>query len=277
MTKQLAYDAHSGVHAAKETQTDANLGHAMYCKKCKFHSFDHVSTCPKCGADWEETRKALYLNWITASGVNWIASAKTDSQSAATTQPAQTFRSTPAPAAAAPAALDSDPLLDALSDSSSTFRPTLVATPSPAARRDADIDVSLFPELDFSTYQPEAPAKTQTSTPVSATPTVNDDLFLESVPAEEVLELDFSTVAEAPTAPKTPAPAKPKREDLFIPELEEMLAPLTDEPRPTPKKPAFTEEKDILLDFGPRSGSGASRQAGNEMDYLELDEQKKSS
>ncbi len=45
----------------------------MYCKKCKFHSFDHVSKCPKCGADWEESRKALYLNWITASGVNWLS------------------------------------------------------------------------------------------------------------------------------------------------------------------------------------------------------------
>ena len=45
----------------------------MYCKKCKFHSFDHVSACPKCGTDWEESRKALYLNWISATGVNWLA------------------------------------------------------------------------------------------------------------------------------------------------------------------------------------------------------------
>ena len=41
-------------------------------KNVNSHSFDHVSACPKCGADWEESRKALYLNWVSASGVNWL-------------------------------------------------------------------------------------------------------------------------------------------------------------------------------------------------------------
>lgn len=277
MTKLLALDTHSGVHAAKETQTDANLGHTMYCKKCKFHAFDHVSTCPKCGADWEETRKALYLNWITASGVNWIASDKANPQPAATAQPTQVFRSAPAPAATVPETLDSDPLLDALSVSSGAARPTLAAAPSPAARRDTDIDVSHFPELDFSTPQPAAPAKAKTPSPASPASKAHDDLFLDTLPAEEVLELDFSSPSEAPPAQKIPTPAKPKREDLFIPELEEMLAPLTEEPRPAPKKPTFTEEKDILLEFGSPSGSGASGQTGNDMDYLELDDRKKTS
>jgi hypothetical protein len=245
----------------------------MYCKKCKFHAFDHVSTCPKCGADWEETRKALYLNWITASGVNWIAPDKAMSQPASAAQPTQVFRSAPAPAVTVQEAMDSDPLLDALSDSSDASRP-LAAAPSPAARRDTDIDVSHFPELDFSTPQPAAPAKAKTPSSPAPAPKANDDLFLDTLPAEEVLELDFSTVPEPPAAPKAPVPAKPKREDLFIPELEEMLAPLTEEPRPAPKKPAFTEEKDILLDFGPPSGSGPSGQTGNDVDYLELDERK---
>ena len=46
----------------------------MYCKKCKFHASDSLSTCPKCGANWEETRKALFLNWLTGSR-HWEPSA----------------------------------------------------------------------------------------------------------------------------------------------------------------------------------------------------------
>jgi len=26
----------------------------MYCKKCRFHSFDHIAACPKCGAPAEK-------------------------------------------------------------------------------------------------------------------------------------------------------------------------------------------------------------------------------
>lgn len=247
----------------------------MYCKKCKFHAFDHVSTCPKCGADWEESRKALYLNWITASGVNWIAQTASGAQQAPASKPAPASRSATAqrPAAAAmaattaakPATLDSDPLLDTLTEPSGAYTPA-PATPPRSAAREGDIDVSSFPELDFSSGQPAAPKPSQ---PVSKP---SEDLFIEPLPAEDVIELDFSAPTEAPPAPKPAAPAKPKREDLFIPELEEMLAPLTDEPRPTPKKPVFTAEKDILLDFG-STGNGTP---GSDTDYLDLDEPKKS-
>lgn len=44
----------------------------MYCKQCGFHSFDHLSSCPRCGQDWEATRKALGLQWIEEPRESWI-------------------------------------------------------------------------------------------------------------------------------------------------------------------------------------------------------------
>lgn len=229
----------------------------MYCKKCKFHAFDHVSTCPKCGADWEESRKALYLNWITASGVNWVGPAKSTAQQAPAAKPATAQRPAVAVAAAAatPTIPDSDPPLGSLSGSAAVFTPAPDAPTRPAAPV-GDIDVSSFPELDFSSSQPAAPTSSATK--------VSDDLFIEPLPDGNVVELDFS----APTA----APTKPKREDLFFSELEEMLAPLTDEPRPAPKKQHLSEEKEILLDFA----AGKNGKPASDLDYLELDEPKKS-
>jgi len=217
----------------------------MYCKKCKFHSFDHVSACPKCGADWEETRKALYLNWITANGINWVA-----------------------PAPSAPAAAAKPGAQGVADDDISAIMPP---TPEASATQSDDIDAGLFPELDFS--MPEAAAEEQIKAPVpQAAPKPpkkaqsDEELFLDAMPVEDMVELDFSASFDAPAEPPAPPVSKPKREDLFIPELEEMLAPLTDEPRSTPapaKKPAFTEETDILLDFGsaPSNGNGPKSDA----------------
>ena len=49
----------------------------MYCKQCGFHSFDHVTSCPKCGQDWEAARKALGLEWIEERKGSWIEEADT--------------------------------------------------------------------------------------------------------------------------------------------------------------------------------------------------------
>lgn len=239
----------------------------MYCKKCKFHSFDHVSTCPKCGADWEESRKALYLNWITASGVNWLSPELSAPQAA------------PEPSVATAKTTNADTYLDTLSQSAVDYSATPPAPPAQASNRDADIDVSLFPELDFAMTdsKPETPMPKRSAAP----PKSDDDLFLESLPVDEMVELDFSTSLDAPIESKAQAPSKPKREDLFIPELEEMLAPLTDEPRPSPsqpKKQVFSEDTDILLDFGSDSSGSSSRKAGTSDElYLDLDDPKKSS
>lgn len=225
----------------------------MYCKKCRFHSYDHVGKCPKCGADWEEARKALYLNWITASGFNWLA-------------PATPTAETMSAAGAGVMADDSDALLESLSEASMGQAYAAAPTP-PAGARDTDIDVSIFPDLDF-TVTPSGP-----KTPA---PKQDEEIFLDSLPGENVVELDFNSYDDAPTAPKAQPLSKPKREDLFIPELEEMLAPLTDEPRISPapaKKPSLSDETEIILDFGSDSG----KSSGDDITYLELDDTSKKS
>lgn len=243
----------------------------MYCKKCKFHSFDHVSKCPKCGVDWEESRKALYLNWITASGVNWLSPELSAPQAA------------PEPSVATAKTTNADTYLDTLSQPSTDYSATPPTPSAQASSRDADIDVSLFPELDFAMtdFKPETPAPAPAPKRSAAASKSEDDLFLESLPVDEMVELDFSTSFDAPAESKAQAPSKPKREDLFIPELEEMLAPLTDEPRPSPsqpKKQILSEDTDILLDFGSDSSGSSGRKAGTSDElYLDLDAPKKSS
>ena len=225
----------------------------MYCKKCRFHSFDHVSACPKCGADWEETRKALYLNWITASGVNWVAASKTAQETA--------------PAGAAKAAKPAAEF-------------TEMAVPVPAApAKDNDIDMSLFPELDFSMEDsaPKAPAKPAPA-PKPA-PAKDEEMFLDAMPVDDAVELDFSASFDDAAAPTPPPVSKPKREDLFIPELEEMLAPLTDEPRQNPapaKKQVMSDEAEILLDFGNDSSAKGPSSDADDIPFLSIDEPKKS-
>ena len=236
----------------------------MYCKKCKFHSFDHVSACPKCGTDWEESRKALYLNWISATGVNWLAQE-------AVAQPA-------APSKPGGDAMQPNPSIQ------NDFSDDYLAAPAPpvaASVVTTGIDVSNFPELDFTMAEavPEPPAK-KPAAPVKSEPApkLEEELFLDTIPAEDMIELDFSASFEAPLAPQ--APAKGKREDLFIPELEEMLAPLEEEPRLKPvqtKKPTFTEETEILLDFGTDPAQSSSGKADDELSFLRLEDPKKSS
>lgn len=231
----------------------------MYCKKCRFHSFDHVSACPKCGADWEETRKALYLNWITASGVNWVAAAKAAQETAS----AGAAKAAPA-AAGRPA--------DELPG---------MAMPTPTPAKSEDLDMSLFPELDFSMEDsaPKAPAKPAPA-PKPAAPKQDEELFLDAMPVDDAIELDFSASFDAPAAPTPPPVSKPKREDLFIPELEEMLAPLTEEPRQNPapaKKQVMSDEAEILLDFGNNSAEKGSQSDADDIPFLSIDEPKKSS
>jgi hypothetical protein len=225
----------------------------MYCKKCRFHSFDHIAACPKCGANWDETRKALYLGWITGSGVNWLAPVAAK----AATAPAQ---------AAAPAV----PPVQGASDVGDELSHLIAPPPATPSSRDAEIDVSLFPELDFSA-EPETPKAPATPTAKPAAPKADEDLFLDSMPVEDMPELDFSASFDAPAEPAPPI-SKPKREDLFIPELEEMLAPLTEEPRQNPapaKKAPVSGESEILLDFGSDTVKGAGT---GDIPFLSLDD-----
>ena len=234
----------------------------MYCKKCKFHSFDHVSTCPKCGADWEESRKSLYLNWLSASGVNWL---ERDAQQAATATPAM--------------AMGADKEASLANAHTDYLSAPMAAPAAPTARASVDtgIDVSSFPELDFAMPEAEPAPAVNTPAPARSAPKPEEDLFLETLPANDTVELDFSASFDTP-ADAQPAQAKPKREDLFIPELEEMLAPLEDEPRAktaAPKKSSFSQEQEILLDFGTESSGKKSPDSNDELSFLSLEDPKK--
>lgn len=48
----------------------------MYCSRCKYFSFDHLSSCPKCGQNWNTERKKLGLDWIIQTEQSWIAASK---------------------------------------------------------------------------------------------------------------------------------------------------------------------------------------------------------
>lgn len=51
----------------------------MFCRKCRYTSFDHYETCPKCGYNWEEERKRLNLDWLGTMASHQFASSKQDS------------------------------------------------------------------------------------------------------------------------------------------------------------------------------------------------------
>lgn len=53
----------------------------MYCDKCKYTSFDHLPSCPKCGFDWKEDRTALQLFWLQSSGHDWFKHAQEHGES----------------------------------------------------------------------------------------------------------------------------------------------------------------------------------------------------
>ena len=44
----------------------------MYCRKCRYTSFDHLGKCPKCGLEWNEERKKLGIEWLSAAGKGWL-------------------------------------------------------------------------------------------------------------------------------------------------------------------------------------------------------------
>lgn len=44
----------------------------MYCNKCRYVSYDYLSSCPKCGQDWSEERKKMGLDWIVKQEHGWL-------------------------------------------------------------------------------------------------------------------------------------------------------------------------------------------------------------
>ncbi|MFW6235153.1 MAG: hypothetical protein ACOC24_00050 [Desulfovibrionales bacterium] len=56
----------------------------MHCTKCRFNSFDHALTCPRCGNDWGKQRETLNLGWITSATFDWIGEENSVGAGAAT-------------------------------------------------------------------------------------------------------------------------------------------------------------------------------------------------
>lgn len=187
----------------------------MYCKKCKFHASDSVSTCPKCGANWEETRKALSLNWLTGSR-HWEPSAPE------TPKPQNAAEMSPVGQSAAAA-------MDDLDDFSDDFLQPPQAPPSSPVQKPAHDGTAAVPEIDFALGAPQAGA-----TPVSPPPVTPPD--------DDVMELDFSDLVS--DSPQPPAAAK--QPGLSIPDLEAMLSQVENHKNP---QPAPENEDDIQLDF----------------------------
>jgi len=44
----------------------------MYCSKCAYTSFDHLSRCPKCGFDWNQDRIRMNLDWLQEDSQPWL-------------------------------------------------------------------------------------------------------------------------------------------------------------------------------------------------------------
>jgi len=44
----------------------------VYCSKCAYTSFDHLSRCPKCGFDWGQDRIKMNLDWLQEDGQPWL-------------------------------------------------------------------------------------------------------------------------------------------------------------------------------------------------------------
>ncbi len=44
----------------------------MYCRKCRYVSFDHLAACPKCGQDWAEEKKKLGIEWLSPGEKAWL-------------------------------------------------------------------------------------------------------------------------------------------------------------------------------------------------------------
>lgn len=220
----------------------------MYCKKCKYHAFDHVSACPKCGTDWEETRKALYLNWLTSRGHDWFAVPEQQTTDAVETPPAAVT------AAQAPV---QETYLD-------------LGTPTTPPRSE-DIEVALLPDLDFGLDTPAsatAHEATQADSVASKPSGAADDKS-----KNDIVELDFGLSVDT-TPPAPPKAAPRKRDDLFIPELEEMLAPMAEESKATPVKKSASKtsaDDDIYLDFSREQKSTPSKPDIAELDLLDFD------
>lgn len=201
----------------------------MYCKRCKFHAFDHIDACPKCGGNWEDVRKALYLNWLTPSKA-W----DTPPQNAATPPPLETPADSELDLSAE---FDADMAMLDFADSelpSEAAQAPLSAAPPIAPQRSSenDIDVSHIPELDLSVDMPETPQDLSVDMP--ETPS-----YPQTEPPTDTPEAIFAEIELELEPLPTPQPEPPQLEP-------EPTAPAH---QPKPETTEETIELDFSLDF----------------------------
>lgn len=231
----------------------------MYCKKCKYHAFDHVSTCPKCGVSWEEARKSLFLNWMTTNERPWTSAASDTSDTPRPPATSDIFQTEET----ADISLNADlSLSDGEDFSDDLLLETLAATQQQLAQKDeadpfpeldfnldgdqlkdsadAQDSTSTIPELDFSLDTPATESSASLSAPQENPQAADSDKLKIDLPP---LTLDH----DAPNPSKTPISTGPQ-EDLLIPGLEEIFSSTaTNEPEGSGANK--TAEDDIVLDL----------------------------
>lgn len=230
----------------------------MYCKKCKYHAFDYLSACPKCGVSWEETRKSLFLNWMTVNERPWTFAASDTSNASRPPATSNIFQSEET----ADLFLDAElPLSDGEDFSDDLLLETLAATQQQLAQKD---EADSFPELDFSLEGTQPKDSTDTQNSTFAVPELDFSMdVLETerstssfAPQEnpqptdsDKLEIDLPPLTldrDVPNPPKTPISTGPQ-EDLLIPGLEEIFSSITNESAGSGANKAT--EDDIVLDL----------------------------
>ncbi|GAB6057937.1 hypothetical protein [Desulfonatronum parangueonense] len=140
----------------------------MYCPKCKYTSFDHLSTCPNCRYDWQQIRSTLNLTWLQSAGFEWFPGPRDLSQGMAV--PSASLDTLEAPAV---------PQIDS---------PTELALDLPEnpgmAELEPDISTDGLPYFESDSLPQSAPLTSEAETDLSS-----DDLFLpEDLNAEAIFE-----------------------------------------------------------------------------------------
>jgi hypothetical protein len=232
----------------------------MYCSKCQYHGHDHITACPKCGASWEEARKALGLVWLEVAGHPWLTLSPQPETIASDLLDVDAILTPPALPEPTPPSASQTPIfaIDDLPAPGSAQSPPPAADPSPGSGAELlSLEIPSVPEIEVELPSIEVPDLEPQPSAASSPPildpldeTTPEETFLERLSAEmpatdhiilepetsapvqtDALELDLVLEQDAPSeaspaTPPRPEPPQPSS-DLIIPDLEELLGPPT--------------------------------------------------
>ncbi|NCC25760.1 MAG: hypothetical protein EOM25_11305 [Deltaproteobacteria bacterium] len=226
----------------------------MFCKKCKYHSSDHLNACPKCGQDWQSIRERLNLAWVRESNFLWLGA---KAGQGAVEQDGFLFEDAAAEAGntTAEAAMGAGPdAFDAVTDDMDEhLEPTILddedlsggeALPADeTALEGLDIDLdALLGSLEEEQQKTEDPAVVEEQTLQGLEVPGLEDLL-------EDADLDpISTGGGMP--PKAPEPSGPKVEKLDFISLDDLpLETSVDEPGKAVIEPAAATPEPAFVDL----------------------------